>query len=181
MKNPATSYRFGKFTLQTGDRRLSSDGREIYLRPKTYDTLLCLLQRQGHLVTKHELLDTVWGDVAVTENALTRCIKEVRAALRDEVQNPAFLRTIPRLGYEFIANVEKLDESATGEVVEEELHAVHVLTTEEDADQLSKAEAQPRNILVQGTRERSHAVIEGELSLLPLAEKRTRSSSRAWL
>jgi DNA-binding winged helix-turn-helix (wHTH) protein len=41
----------------------------------------------------------VWGDVAVTENALTRCIREVRAALGDEVQNPAFLRTIPRLGY----------------------------------------------------------------------------------
>jgi len=182
MKNPATIYRFGKFSLQTGDRRLSSDGREIYLRPKTYDTLLCLLQRQGHLVTKDELLQTVWGDVAVTENALTRCIKEVRAALRDEVQNPAFLRTIPRLGYEFIANVEKLDESGTGEVVEEEeFQAVHVFTTEEDADQLSEAEAQPRNTLVQGTRERSHAVIEGELSLLPLAEKRTRASSRAWL
>ena len=180
MKNPATSYRFGKFTLQTGDRRLSGDGHEIYLRPKTYDTLLCLLERQGHLVTKDELLTTVWGDVAVTENALTRCIKEVRAALSDEVQNPAFLRTIPRLGYEFIADVEKRAELATGEVVEEEeLHAVHVVTTEEDADlHLSEAAFQPRSALVPGAREFSS--VEGQLSLVPLAQNRARASSRAW-
>ena len=134
MNNPGATYHFGNFTLQTGDRRLSSDGQEIYLRPKTYDTLLYLLERHGHLVTKHELLDTIWSDVEVTENALTRCIKEVRAALHDEVQSPAFLRTIPRLGYEFIAGVEKLEESAAGEVIEEEFRAVHLVTTEEYPD-----------------------------------------------
>jgi len=134
MKNPVATYRFGKFTLQTADRRLSSDGHEVYLRPKTYDTLLYLLERHGHLVGKQELLDTVWADVEVTENALTRCIKEARAALSDEVQHPAFLRTIPRLGYEFIADVERLEEPSNGEVVEEELRAVRVVTTEGEAD-----------------------------------------------
>ena len=134
MKDPAATYRFGKFTLQTGDRRLSADGQEIYLRPKTYDTLLYLLQRQGHLVTKHELLDAVWADVEVTENALTRCIKEARAALEDDVQNPGFVRTIPRLGYEFIADAETLNQPAEEESVEEEFRAVRVVATEEDGD-----------------------------------------------
>lgn len=134
MKAPDATYRFGKFTLKTGDRRLSREGQEVYLRPKTYDTLLYLLERQGHLVTKQELLDAVWADVEVTENALTRCIKEARAALHDEVQNPLFLRTIPRLGYEFIAEVERWQEPADGEVVEEELHVVRVVATEEDAN-----------------------------------------------
>jgi len=134
MKDPAATYRFGKFTLQTGDRRLSCDGHEIYLRPKTYDTLLYLLQRPGHLVTKHELLDAVWADVEVTENALTRCIKEARAALEDDVQNPGFVRTLPRLGYEFIADVETLNQPAEEESLEEEFRAVRVVVTEEDGD-----------------------------------------------
>jgi len=133
MKAPAPTYRFGNFTLQTGDRRLSSDGHEIYLRPKTYDTLLYLLERHGHLVTKHELLDAVWTDVEVTENALTRCIKEARAALGDDVQNPGFLRTIPRLGYEFIVEVERAEEWKDEEVIEEEFRAVRLVTTEEDS------------------------------------------------
>jgi tetratricopeptide (TPR) repeat protein/DNA-binding winged helix-turn-helix (wHTH) protein len=133
MSNPDQTYRFGHFTLQTGDRRLCSDGEEIYLRPKTYDTLLYLLERHGHLVTKHELLDAVWADVQVTENALTRCVKEVRAALGDEVQNPEFLKTIPRLGYEFIAHVERLD-AKLADAVGEELRVVRAIPVEGNAN-----------------------------------------------
>lgn len=134
MKDAAATYRFGKFTLQRRDRRLSSDGHEIHLRPKTYETLLYLIERHGHLVTKDELLDTVWADVEVTENALTSCIKEARFALGDDVQQPVFLRTIPRLGYEFIANVETPEALAEEEVVEEEFRAMRVVTTEQDDD-----------------------------------------------
>jgi TolB-like protein/DNA-binding winged helix-turn-helix (wHTH) protein/tetratricopeptide (TPR) repeat protein len=131
MKEPIAAYQFGQFILDTRDRRLIREGHEIYLRPKTYDTLLFLLERHGHLVTKNELLDAVWADVEVTENALTRCIKEVRAALGDEVQSPQFLRTIPRLGYEFIGNVEGAA-GADEDVVEEEIRAVRLVTTEEE-------------------------------------------------
>lgn len=128
------TYHFGKFTLQTADRRLTSEGCEIYLRPKTYDTLLYLLDHHGHLVTKKELLDSVWADVEVTENALTHCIKEARAALNDSVQNPEFLRTIPRLGYEFVGDVERSSEAENEEVIEEEFQTLHLITTEEDTD-----------------------------------------------
>ncbi len=146
---PGATYRFGKFTLQTADRRLTSDGREIYLRPKTYDTLLYLLDHHGHLVTKKDLLDAVWADVEVTENALTHCVKEARAALDDNVQSPEFLRTIPRLGYEFVGDVETSNEAAELEdvevVEEEEFRTVHLITTEEDTDADANA---PRTIIV---------------------------------
>ncbi len=133
MMNPAaTTYRFGKFTLQREDHRLCGEGREIYLRPKTFDTLLYLLDHHGHLVTKHELLDAVWSDVEVTENTLTHCINEARAALEDSVQHPVFLRTVPRLGYEFVADVETASEPVLGEVIEEEFQAMRLVTTEED-------------------------------------------------
>lgn len=135
MKASAATYCFGRFTLRTGDHCLLSGGQEIYLRPKTYETLLYLLRHQGRLVTKNELLDAVWADVEVTENVLSQCIMEARAALGDEAQNPQFLKTLPRLGYEFIAEVERFGEIAGGEeVVEEELRAVSVVTTEEVVD-----------------------------------------------
>jgi len=134
MKTSAATYRFGKFTLDVGDHCLLSDGHEIYLRPKTFDTLLYLLEHQGRLVTKTELLDAVWTDVEVTENVLSQCIKEARAALGDDAQNPQFLKTLPRLGYEFIADVERSDEPEGGKVAEEELHAVRLVTAEEDSE-----------------------------------------------
>lgn len=145
MKAPAATYCFGKFTVQTADRRLMREGREIYLRPKTYDTLLYLLDHHGHLVSKEELLNAVWADVEVTENALTHCIKEARAALDDNVQSPEFIRTIPRLGYEFVPEVEASNEATNEEVIEEEFRTVHLITTEEDTDADANA---PTSIVV---------------------------------
>ena len=134
METSAPTYRFGKFTLNACDHRLWSDGQEIYLRPKTYDTLVYLLEHQVRLVTRNELLDAVWSDVEVTENVLSHCVQEVRAALDDDVQNPRFLKTLPRLGYEFIAHVQGSPRPADEEVLEEELRALRVITTEEDSN-----------------------------------------------
>ncbi len=146
MKTSAATYRFGEFTLDLANHCVFSKGHEIYLRPKTYETLLYLLQHQGSLVTKNELLDAVWADVEVTENVLSQCVKEARAALGDDAQNARFLKTLPRLGYEFIAEVETLGEAERGEVVEEESRAVRMVTTEEDADASRIEPIAPRKV-----------------------------------
>jgi DNA-binding winged helix-turn-helix (wHTH) protein/tetratricopeptide (TPR) repeat protein len=106
MPNGGPNYRFADFILDVREHRVSGPGQDVYLPPKTFETLLYLVKRDGHLVTKKELLDAVWPDTAVTENALTRCIKEAREVLRDDVHNPLFIETIPRVGYKFIAAVE---------------------------------------------------------------------------
>jgi DNA-binding winged helix-turn-helix (wHTH) protein/tetratricopeptide (TPR) repeat protein len=106
MPDRHANYRFAGFVLDVGERRLHAGDREVYLPPKTFETLLHLVERPGHLVTKSELLDAIWPGVAVTENALTRCIKEVRAALDDDVHAPRCVETVPRVGYRFIAPVE---------------------------------------------------------------------------
>ena len=102
-------YRFGDFTLDLEGHRLARGTREIPLQPKTFDTLRCLLERPGRLVTKRELHDRVWGDVAVTDDALTRCIVAVRKALGDGASRPLYIQTVPRLGYRFIGSVEAVD------------------------------------------------------------------------
>jgi TolB-like protein/Flp pilus assembly protein TadD len=99
------SYRFEDFTLLPGERQLLKGGAEVVLRPKAFDTLLCLVECHGHAVSKDRLLDAVWPDVSVSEAVLTHCIAEVRRALSDEVRRPRFVKTMSRHGYKFIAEV----------------------------------------------------------------------------
>lgn len=101
-------YRFGEFELDPGEHRLLRGTEEIYLPPKTFETLQHLVSRHGHIVRKDELLDTLWSGVFVTENALAQCIKEVREALNDDAHQPRYVKTIPRVGYKFIADVEEV-------------------------------------------------------------------------
>ena len=109
-------YRFADFTLDPREHRLLRGTEEIYLAPKTFETLLYLVRRHGHLVTKNDLLDTLWADTFVTENALTRCIKEVREALNDDAHQPLYIRTVPRIGYKFIADVKEVSDSTDGQL-----------------------------------------------------------------
>jgi DNA-binding winged helix-turn-helix (wHTH) protein/TolB-like protein/Flp pilus assembly protein TadD len=103
-------YRFGEYTLEVEEHRLKRGSLEISLPPKAFETLVYLIERHGHLVKKNELMDAVWADVNVTEGALTLRIKETRQALEDNAQQPRYIKTIPRIGYKFIADVEEITE-----------------------------------------------------------------------
>ena len=62
-------YRFGEFTLDVTERRVSRGDAPIALPPKMHDVLVVLVQRAGRLVTRRELLDAVWADAFVEEGA----------------------------------------------------------------------------------------------------------------
>lgn len=136
-------YRFSDFTLDAGEHRLLQGSREIYLPPRTFETLLYLVNHHGHLVKKNELLETLWADSFVTENALTRCIKEVREALADDFHQPRYIRTVHRVGYKFIADVEEItppsDDDEKG-VAATEVVAIKSLTNERPGESADVAE-----------------------------------------
>src|SRR5215208_5125167 len=100
------SYRFGPFIVDAGSYRLLRDGKIIPLSPKIIDLLLYLAARQSALVPKDELFSALWPDVAVTDNALTQAVSELRQALRDDPSKPTYIQTVARRGYRFIAPVE---------------------------------------------------------------------------
>ena len=75
------AYRFGPFHLDVRERRLSRGGEVIPLRLKVFDTLLVLVENAGRLVTKQELLDTVWPETTVEENNLNHNVSVLRKAL----------------------------------------------------------------------------------------------------
>jgi DNA-binding winged helix-turn-helix (wHTH) protein len=104
----AVSFRFGPYRLDRAAYRLLDGDRAIELSPKAIDLLLLLVERAGSLVTKDEILKAVWPDVAVTDNALTQVVSDLRHALGDSSSAPRYLETVPRRGYRFIAAVEAL-------------------------------------------------------------------------
>lgn len=106
------AYRLGEFTVDAADRVLLREAREVPLRPKAFDTLLCLVSHRGHLVTKDALLAEVWPGTHVSDAVLTHCIAEVRQALHDDPRAPRYVRTVARRGYKVTAPIEPIGAGA---------------------------------------------------------------------
>ncbi len=97
-------YEFGSFRMDTKERVLFQDKEAIFLAPKVFDTLEFLVERNGKVVSKNELLDEVWADSFVEESNLTQNIYVLRKTLGKE-----FIETVPRRGYRFSSEVKILE------------------------------------------------------------------------
>lgn len=82
---------------------LTRNGEEIYLRPRTLQVLIYLIEQRERLVTKEELMETIWKNTAVTDDALVQCVGDIRRALKDDPHRPQFVKTFPKIGYHFIS------------------------------------------------------------------------------
>jgi DNA-binding winged helix-turn-helix (wHTH) protein len=90
-------FQFEGFTLDVTRRVLRTVDRDIELRPKSFDVLCCLVQHGGQLVTKDEVLRSVWPGIAVSDESLTRCVSDIRHSLGDRDQR--IVKTMPGRGY----------------------------------------------------------------------------------
>src|SRR5262245_12049344 len=100
---------FGRYRFEFETARLWSGESEVRLTPKASAVLRVLVTNAGKPVSKEELFASVWNGTAVTDDALTTCIQELRKALADSVKQPRFIETRHRRGYRFVA---RLDQSA---------------------------------------------------------------------
>lgn len=96
---------FGDYRFDTNTGRLWSGTREIHLTPKASEVLKQLLLHAGEPVSKADLFATVWSGTAVSDDALTSCIQELRRALEDNSKEPRFIETRHRRGYRFVATL----------------------------------------------------------------------------
>ncbi len=101
-RNPVC-VRFDAFELDEPNALLLRDGKALTLPPRPFGVLCALARRPGSLLTKHALLDDVWGHQFVTDSVLKTAISEVRAALGDDPKQPHYIETVSRRGYRFIA------------------------------------------------------------------------------
>jgi Predicted integral membrane protein len=99
---------FDGFRLDATRRTLQRGAAEVDLRAKCFDLLTCLARNAGRVVTKDELIETVWPNVVVTDESLTRCVSDIRQALGDGAQR--IVKTVPRQGYVLASSVSFGDE-----------------------------------------------------------------------
>jgi DNA-binding winged helix-turn-helix (wHTH) protein len=102
-------YGFDDFLADPENWRLSRDGEEIHLEPLVLELLFYLIANRGRLVTRQELMDTVWGDTVISESALTKAAARLRKALGDDSATHRYLETVRSRGYRFVAEVEEIE------------------------------------------------------------------------
>jgi len=100
-------YRFDDFRVDPETWQLSRDGQEIHLKPLVLKLLIYLITNRGRLVTRQELMDTVWGHTVISESALTKAVARLRKALDDDSATHRYLETVRSQGYRFVADVEE--------------------------------------------------------------------------
>jgi DNA-binding winged helix-turn-helix (wHTH) protein/TolB-like protein/tetratricopeptide (TPR) repeat protein len=98
-------YRFDGFVVDAQNFVVERGDQPVSLTPRAFDVLLLLLKNRGQVVEKRQMFDEIWKDTFVSDNALTKVIKELRQSLGDSVDEPKFIETIPKRGYRFIATL----------------------------------------------------------------------------
>lgn len=106
-------YRFSDFVVSPRRRLLVRDGRELPLIPRYFDLLVFLIERRHDAVHKRDIFDRVWGDVIVSDSALSQAIRTLRRTLGDDSREPRFIGTISRHGYRFV-HAEVMEEEDDG-------------------------------------------------------------------
>jgi TolB-like protein/DNA-binding winged helix-turn-helix (wHTH) protein/tetratricopeptide (TPR) repeat protein len=105
-------YRFGAFTLDSRTGELTMEGSKTALREQPLQLLLALLEQPGELVTRDTLVNRLWpaGTFVDFDRGLNKAVNHLREALKDSVEQPHFIETLPRKGYRFIAQVTHEDQ-----------------------------------------------------------------------
>src|SRR6516162_4805728 len=94
---------FGPFHFDEDNACVWRGTEALHLTPKAFAVLRVLLAHPGRLVTKDELWQSVWPGIAVSDAALTVCIREIRQRLHDDARAPRVIETVHRRGYRLIA------------------------------------------------------------------------------
>jgi DNA-binding winged helix-turn-helix (wHTH) protein len=111
---PSTArVRFDVFELDEPNALLLRHGKAVALAPKPFAVLCALARRPGSLLTKHALLDDVWGHQFVSDSVLKTAVSEVRRVLDDHPRQPRFIETVSRRGYRFVASIAAISTAAS--------------------------------------------------------------------
>ena len=100
--------RFGRFELDLSTGELRRDGVPLKLQPQPARLLVLLVSRPGEVIARNELAENVWGSETFVdfERGLNFAIRQIRAVLEDDADQPRFVETVPKRGYRFIALLE---------------------------------------------------------------------------
>jgi TolB-like protein/Flp pilus assembly protein TadD len=102
-------YSFEKFLLDTGTRELRRDHELLSVEPKVFDLLSYLIANRERVVSKGDLIASVWNGRIVSDAALTTCLNAARTAISDSGEDQRLIKTLPRKGFRFVGAVSEAD------------------------------------------------------------------------
>jgi len=111
----STDYRIGEWLVRPQHGSIVRGGEVVRIKPKSMAVLVCLAQAGNAVLTRDDLFESVWPGQVVSDATLTQCIVELRRAFGDSAQEAQVIRTIPKVGFCLIPEVEPLPAGA-GEV-----------------------------------------------------------------
>lgn len=100
--------RIGSWQVQPALNRMTDNGQTVQVEPRIMHVLVCLASRPGEVLSRSVLLDSVWDEVVVAEEALTVAISELRRIFGDDPRSPRYIETIRKGGYRLVAPVEPI-------------------------------------------------------------------------
>ena len=106
-------YDFAPFRVDATERALTRDGQLVPLTPKVFETLLLLVENRGRTVTKEEMIARLWPESFVEEGSLSQNIFLLRKALGGDARGNPIIKTVPKRGYCFVADVTEIREAET--------------------------------------------------------------------
>jgi len=106
-------FRLGEWLICPKLNTVQRDGGAVRLEHKFMLVLVCLAGRPGEVISKDELIRTVWADTFVTDDVLTRAVSELRRILRDDAKLPHIIETVSKNGYRLIAPVQRTQDSSS--------------------------------------------------------------------
>jgi len=104
--------RIGAWRVDAGSGTISRNGDSIRLDVRAMRLLLCLAGRPGQVVSIDDLITNVWGGIAVSPDSVYQALTSLRRQLGDDPRQPAYIETVPRLGYRMIAPVDPWRETS---------------------------------------------------------------------
>ena len=126
------TYSFDDFSLDLNRGCLLRGTQEVKLRPKVFEALRYLVENNNRLVTKAELIGAVWPNSFVTDDSLVQCLVELRRAFGDDAAR--LIKTVPRRGYIFAAQVEEKDLTAQPVAYTEQVEQVTIVVHQEEQE-----------------------------------------------
>src|SRR5215469_1622443 len=113
VKSLTTVVRFGAFEVSFELREIRKHGMRIQLEEKPFKILEALIENAGHVVHRKTLCEKLWPDTYVAfDHSLNTAVNKLRSVLGDGAQSPRYIETRPRLGYRFVAPVERVNRAA---------------------------------------------------------------------
>ncbi|MCI0489521.1 MAG: winged helix-turn-helix domain-containing protein [Blastocatellia bacterium] len=155
---PKKLYEFGAFRLDAAERVLWHGEEMLVLPPKVFDTLLVLVEKEGLVVSKSELMEAVWADAFVEESNLSQNIYTLRRTLGVDEQGRQYIETVPRRGYRFATPVKVSGEFSNESAKRTEEVALKRVTTNSSVESLENDFASPSFPLSTGDSQAFRAI-----------------------